>query len=1570
MTQSDPNTSFNQIQKELKEMILETFGNDDSNISLPNDIPILELGISSLALVEGMRRVYDRFGVLISIRRIIEGQVTLGGLALYIDKEIHKEHTQKNKGGAPRGKWIVEREIPLAASQQHSAFLSRYSGEAGAAFNESVLVKLSGVLDGPALQAAVEEAGNRYEALRTALHSDSNSLQIGSGEALDVQVEAVPKGKLGQWMKAAVGVPFEPGKRLFRAELLRINEDEHILALTGHLLVIDQESLGIVLEDIARLYSAFTRDKPATLMAPCLQWTDYVSLGDTLEARQSLKDAYKFWEESSSGLPQLELPASHPRPPVKKYSSARFSTRLDAPAAELIRDWAVSNKTTPSTIILAAFNIFLHRLTTASEIVTGVQSEPLYLDTGIPSVAVTRNMLPLRSSFEPGRSFSDTIHEMGRLQDLANKHRLLSLAEMIPLLKLQRDQSRSPIFTVAFRTINRPAAPQFEGLHTSHMLPPSPGARYDLELISIEDQEGINLVFDYSTELFEQETISRWANCLKALLRSALDNPSTTCGLLPVMPGDELEIVLREWNKTETAVDQSQTILDLIIKQAHTRNGQTAVRYGNTSINYDQLLEQTEGIAVLLFNNGVKKGDRVGIFLKRSTGLIPAILAVWRLAAMYVPIDTAFPGKRIAFMLSDASVQTVITSRDLLPMLEKESGSCKIIYLEDVRDHNTILPDGIQPAENEDSAYIMFTSGSTGKPKGVEVRHRALLNFLMALQEYIQITPRSKMLALTTISFDISTAELFPPLILGGEVEVAEDGLAADGIQLAERITTTRPTHVQATPSSWKSLLETGWLGWENLCLMSAGEALNRELSEQLLKNDTRLLNLYGPTETTVYSTACQVTSEPGKAVRIGRPLFNTRLYVLDSRMQPMPIGAAGDLYIGGEGVSPGYWNMPELTAERFLPDPFHPGERIYRTGDLAYFMPDGSLICLGRADEQVKIHGVRVELGEIETALLGLAEVRDAVVTPWRDLHGDLQLVAHIIPSQSEAPDAGNLREQLREKLPEVMVPPYFLFTGSFPHTANGKIHRAALPTPTTANQNQRPQNVLPPATQTEKALAEAWADVIGIDVHMIGRDSDFMDLGGHSLLMTRMMLEVRKIFQTVFNMREFFDALTIRKFAALVDERRAKASSVIQTGQPAQTERDAEWARQRMAFLSREAQLPHYLAPARGLSFKPAEQIETVFLTGATGFLGAYIVKEILKNTQANLYCLVRPKRGENSKQRIERQMRNFDIWPGDEAWQSTWDARIQVVDGDITLPRLGMSDHRYETLARQVDAIFHGAAHVNFIYPYEALRATNVLGVHEIIQFAFHARIKPVHHLSTAAIWPMGAKYTFYEKDPIDHNGLLNLGYDEAKWVGEKCLRNAAERGLPVARYRPGEVGGDSITGHCVTDHFLIACIKGFLQFGAFPELDIEVDVAPVDYVAKSMVYLAFHRKPFGRAFHLTNPSRRHMKDALAFLRNLGYQFDVLPFSDLRNRLVSSPNFASNALFAYQAALEDMDQVSMQLPNYDTRETRRELEGSGIVCAPADEKLFETYLHYLRGIGFMPEPENFASGVGGHA
>ena len=1565
MIDSNNRPDISQIREELRQIIIEAFGGDVP--AIPDDVPILDLGIGSLALVEGMRRVYDDFGVLVSIRRVIEGQVTLGGLALYIEQELSTQGSMKKNAQPATPQWTRERKVPLASSQQHLAFLSRYSSEAAAASNEALVVRLTGALDGPALQAAIQEVGVRYEALRTAISPDKDTLIVGAGAQLELVVSPVPGEQLDQRLAEIVARPFETGKRLFRAELLRLSETQHTLALVGHALVLDREALTLVLEDVAELYSLFSRDEEAGPTALAIQWTDYLALDDTPEAREARRRAEAYWEEVyASGLPRLELPGDRPRPPIKKYAGDRLALQLEAGLDKRLRAWAAAQGVRPDVGLFAAFTAFLHRLSDQADLVVGVESEPLYREVGARAVAPTRNMLPLSSKFDPAASFRD--HVQAQTQSLAavNAHRHVSLAEMIQLLRPARDQSRSALFTVGFRAWEQATAPTFEALETAYDVPPGAGARYDLELMAVASESGTLLVCDYSTELFEVDTISRWLRGTLALLEAGLTDPAQSCGMLPIMPAEEQDTLLLEWNKTEKPYPRERTVLDLIWDQARERSAQTAVLFGETSLSYRQLHERVDSLAAALQAQGVKKGDRVGLLLQRSLDLIPSILAVWQVGGLYVPLDAGFPKKRLAFMRADADIRIVITNRGLVGLLDEEPTPTPL-FVDEVDRGARYASVGDPRPDLSESAMILFTSGSTGKPKGVEIRHRALLNCLLATKDYLGFDSTSSMLALTTISFDISTNELLMPLISGGCVDLGEDGLVADGIELAERLASRRPSHVQATPSTWKTVLAAGWKGSDDICLMSSGEALSRDLAEQLLGRSRVLWNLYGPTETTVYSSAYRVESAPEEPMRIGRPLPNTQMYILDGQHQPMPVGAVGELYIGGESLAVGYWQRPELTAERFVANPFRPGERMYRTGDLARYLPDRNILCLGRVDDQVKVHGVRVELGEVESALRSLDGVRDAVVVSWSDPRGDTQLVGHVIVEDQAALTAPRLRQSLREHLPEVMIPPYFMFSEAFPLTANGKVHRASLPSPDTNRQASTEAVVEAPATPTEKVLAEAWATVLSIDTSPIGRDSDFMDLGGHSLLMTQLMLEVHKSFQVSFNMREFFGASTLRKFAALIDERRAQPAAK-RNGRPAapRVTQTADWARQRMAFLQREAQLPLYIAPGRGLTFQPREEKRAVFLTGATGFLGTYIVAEILRTTEAHLYCLVRPRRGENSRERIEKQMRHYDVWGGDEQWQSAWDGRMHVVEGDVTLPRMGLPDAVYETLARDVDAILNGAAHVNFIYPYEALRATNVLGLHEIIQFAFHSRIKPVHHLSTAAIWPMGAQGTYYEKDSIEHNGRLNLGYDEAKWVGERCLLYAAERGLPVARYRPGEVGGDSVTGHCVTDHFLIASVKGFLQLGVMPALDIEVDVAPVDYVARAIVYLALRRSPVGHAFHLTNPYSRPISEPLAYLRGLGYQFQELPFEQLRDRLLSSPGFSTNALFAYQAALQEMDNLSLKIPIYDTRETLRELEGSGIACPPADGNLFATYLRYLQGIGFIPQPEELVSRV----
>lgn len=1578
-----------EIEEILQQITLESIGSDflPENATdfpgFPVDTPILDLGISSLGLVEGMRRVHEQFGVLISIRRVIEGQVTLGELALLIDRELNSDETHGRGGDSQAGaaaRGHSQQRIQIADSQRHVAFLQAYSSEASAAYNEAVVVRFKGgssrsTPDIGALQAAVREASKRYEAMSTALDSEHDALMIGSVEAVELAVRSIEADEVEGCLSEVVSKPLDGVKRLFRADVIRVADKESYLVLVGHSLVIDRHSLNFILRQIVDLYNFYAQGEPPEMTPPqappVLQWSDYLSMGNAEGARAARQKDWEYWSRNlSPEPPQLELPGDTPRPAVKKYLGARIETEVEASLEARVQDWAMKVGIEPAAAFFTAFSGYLHRITNQQDFVIGVESERILPEVDIQVVANACNMLCVRSAYEPGMSFLEYARSQANLLGEANTHRLLSFAELIQLSHPPNDQSKSPIFTAAFRYEQIEALPTLDGFNVQTIIPPRTGARYDLELAVYETPEGSRLACDYSTELFEATTIHRWLSGIQTFLISGLENENRPCGWLELMEAEEKKQLLETWNETSKDIPRQQTVFDQISAQARTHPDRRALQFANESMTYGKLMERVESLAAVYYAAGVLRGDRVGILLERSLDMVPAMLAAWRLGALYVPLEPSFPQPRLAFMLADAQAQVVITHEKYIHLLADRS--IRTICLEDYPRPDPFSVSEIKPAAGSDSAMVLFTSGSTGKPKGVEVRHAALLNSLSALQEYLDFQPSSSMLALTTISFDISSNELLMPLISGGCVVIGEEGLAADGLSLADRIDAVKPSHVQATVSTWKMVLSAGWRGNPAICLVSAGEALDRATAERLLPKCGSLWNMYGPTETTVYSTAYRVVSEAQKPMRIGRPFPNTQIYILDSQLQPVPIGAIGALYIGGEGLAVGYWNRPEITAERFIPNPSRAGERMYLTGDLARYLPNGDLICLGRMDDQLKIHGVRIEPGEIEQAIKSLAGIHDAVVVPWVDGHGEVQLVGHLISSDGAVLAAQEIRAQLRTRLPEVMIPSQIVFTKAYPRTANGKIQRSALPAPQKAEAwLEAGQSNEPPSTPVEQTLAKIWAGILDVDLKVIGRDSDFMNLGGHSLLMTALVIEVRKAFEVRFNLREFFDHSTLRKFGKLIEERRTRQDEKIDPGHRsgaterishAYPRRDAEWARQRMTFLQREAMLPNHITPRRGLAYQ-AGDLHTVFMTGASGFLGAYLVAEILKQTPAKLICLARPKRNSDSKKRIENQMRRYGLWEDDPAWQSGWDERIWVVEGDVTLPRMGLADAKYETLAFESDAILHSAAHVNFIYPYEALRATNVHGLHEVIRFAFHGRIKPIHHISTAAIWPMGSEHTYYESESIEHSGLLNLGYDEAKWVAERCLLHAADRGLPVARYRPGEIGGDSVSGRSVTDHFLFACLKGFLQFGAFPELDIEVDVAPVDYVAKALVHLIFYKNSLQRAFHLTNPERRRMSEALATLRNMGYQFVEMPFEDLRDRLVNSSDFSQNALFAYQAALEDMTQVSMQLPTYDTSQTLRELEGSGIVCPPADEKLLETYLSYLVKVGFLPIPDALA-------
>ena len=900
-------------------------------------------------------------------------------------------------------------------------------------------------------------------------------------------------------------------------------------------------------------------------------------------------------------------------------------------------------------------------------------------------------------------------------------------------------------------------------------------------------------------------------------------------------------------------------------------------------------------------------------------------------------------------MLDDAEIAVVLTQSHLLGLMPEGSPRA-VVAVDERRAEIEREPDGRvgDGAGEQDLSHVIYTSGSTGRPKGVAIEHRSVVNFLEWARGAFDARERAGVLFSTSICFDLSVFELLLPLSTGGRVIVADTALSLPDLPARAEVTL-----INTVPSAMRELLRAGGVPEGVEVVNLAGEALHADLVQQIYAQTRakRVVNLYGPTEVTTYATFDVLPRDPDAVVTIGRPVANITVSVLDDAMAPVPLGAVGELYLGGVGLARGYLGRPELTRERFVPDPFSddPGARLYRTGDLVRFRPDGRLLYLGRADDQVKIRGHRIELGEIECCLREHPRVADAVVTARDDARGDRSLVAYLVVAGGDAPSAGDLNASLGQHLPEYMIPGRYVLLDALPRLPNGKVDRRSLPDPSGERRAAPATAYVGPEGPTEHLLADLWAEILGAE--RVGVHDNFFELGGHSLLLTTLIRRMWQTFGERLSMRQFFARPTVAGMATALSELRERraGSSGVEAGAYDQA---SPVVRARFDFLRRQAELPDDLCWKGDPGFRAADP-EVILMTGATGFVGAHLVAELLGQSRARLWALVRAASPEEGLDRIRRGMERYDLWrPG-------FEGRIVAFPGDLAAGRLGLGDAAYAELAGAADVIVHNAAQVNFIYPYEALEAVNVAATREIIRFAFTRRLKPVHYISSIAVLPMGAQRRFEEENSLDHGLELNMAYDETKWVSEVMLRNARGRGLPATIYRPGEVAGHSRTGVTVPEHFMYAIIAGSLQLGLMPRVGCFVDFTPVDYVASAIAHLALDPRSVGKTFHVTNPAPMHSSRAFDWLHSAGYRFDLLDFATWRDRLMHSESFRSNAIYPFASVLDDFHEVNFEFPEFDCRQTLAALEGSGITCPPVTESLLDMYMAFFVREGAWPEP-----------
>ncbi|HLW67456.1 MAG TPA: thioester reductase domain-containing protein, partial [Gemmataceae bacterium] len=731
-----------------------------------------------------------------------------------------------------------------------------------------------------------------------------------------------------------------------------------------------------------------------------------------------------------------------------------------------------------------------------------------------------------------------------------------------------------------------------------------------------------------------------------------------------------------------------------------------------------------------------------------------------------------------------------------------------------------------------------------------------------------------------------------------------------------------------------------GWEGKPDLRIFCGGEALRQDLATRLLDCGREVWNLYGPTETTVWS-ACQKLSPVDEMVLIGRPIANTSIYVLDDKQRPLPTGMVGELYIGGLGVARGYHGRADLTAERFpaITLPNGRTERLYKTGDLGRWTSDGRLQCFGRSDCQVKVRGHRIELEEIEVVLAQHPAVEKAVVHTAGLGTPDCRLIAYIVSTQR--PATRELQGFVRERLPEYMVPAAVEFLDSIPLTPNGKVDRKSLPELKFAELTAE-RAFVAPRTETEQHIAAVWQEVLGVE--RVGVEDDFFELGGHSLTAIRLISQLRSTYGIQLPLNRLFQSSTLSGVAQLIDSLRAESALV--------SEDDME-----IDFVA-ESLLDHATVPAIRAPID-LQKMDRVFLTGATGFLGAFLVDELLRQTDAEVVCLVRASDAKEGRDRLLRNLRLYGLAPNYSL------ERITPVVGDLEQPLLGLSATDFERLAGEVDVIYHNGAVVNLLYPYSLLRAANVGGTREVLRLAAQGRPKPLHFVSTFSVQAAHNGYarTFVtEEDPLPPCDALSGGYARSKWVGEQLMRQARARGLPISIYRPGHITGHSRSGVCNPQDFLHTLMLACARVGAVPDLDTEIDLTPVDYVSQAIVHLSQRPECIGGTYHLVNPHPLPLPALVDWVQRSGLELETLPYSTWREQLQTLANGEAdallapllNALGASQRA--DANEPMHWHPRFDCGQTLSQLAPSGIFCPRADEHLLLVYLGYLQQSGVL--------------
>ncbi|HEY0083940.1 MAG TPA: amino acid adenylation domain-containing protein [Pyrinomonadaceae bacterium] len=1041
---------------------------------------------------------------------------------------------------------------PLSFAQQRLWFLNQLEPQS-ASYNTRQPVRLSGALNVAALRRSLNDIIRRHGSLRTTFTvADGEPVQV-IGAAWDItlpviEVPASPQteAEVQRHIVDESLLPFDlKTGPLLRASLLRLSAEEHVLLLTTHHIVADGWSFNVFLQELAALYEAYCVGAPSPLAELPLQYTDFAAWQREYLQGEFLETQLSYWKQQLGGtLPILELPTDRPRPAMRNYRGETEAFALPAALSESLRQMSRREGVTLFMTLLAAFDVLLSRYTGQEDIVVGTPIAGRNRAEIENLIGFFVNTMVLRTQCGDNPTFRELLGRVRETTLSAYSHQDLPFEKLVEELQPERSLSHTPLFQTLFTLQNTPRPSiTLPGLRfeTSTLGVDIGTGKLDLALLMEETPEGLAGLFEYNTDLFDAATIKRMGGHFQTLLEGIVAHPEWPVAALPLLTKAERRQLVVELNNTQAEYPKDSCVHELFEAQAERSPDLIALVFEDERLTYRELNRRANQLAHHLRSLGLTPESVVGICVERSPEMVLGMLGVLKAGGAYLPLDPGQPAERLDFMLKDAGVEIILTQRQVLEVLPAHEAH--LINLDAdwgvIAQHDESNPEGAATPDN--LAYTIYTSGSTGQPKGVMVAHRGVCNTLTWRQRAFSLTEADRILQTIPFTFDPSVWQIFGTLLSGGRLVLARPGGHREVAYLRGLMAEQHITVADFPPSMLQVMLNE--LAEEPCrCLrhvFCGGEVLPTELAARFLDTlDATLHNVYGPTEASIDATChtCRV-EDNHRSVLIGRPIANAQVYLLDAHLQPVPPGVPGELYIGGDGLARGYLNRPELTAERFIPNSFidQPGARLYRTGDIARYLPDGSIEYLGRVDQQVKVRGFRIELGEIEAALGAHPAVRECVVEAREESTGGKQLVAYAVAEQGQTPTSGELRAFLKNKLPDYMIPSVFVPLGELPLMSNGKVDRRALPALAKV-EREAEAAYKSPGTEAEHLIAALWQEALGIE--KVGVSDNFFDLGGHSLMLIQIHGKLRALFSQEITISEMFQYPTVSSLAQYLSQ------------------------------------------------------------------------------------------------------------------------------------------------------------------------------------------------------------------------------------------------------------------------------------------------------------------------------------------------------------------------------------------------------------------------------------------------